>query len=56
MVKASKPAKNDRIRREHSGRLFVGLMRTSPLRDIPIEPAAVRAPVREVRLEEDDPK
>jgi len=54
MVKASKPAKNDRIRREHSGRLFAELRRTSPLRDIPI--AAVRAPVREVRLEEDDPK
>jgi hypothetical protein len=53
MVKAQKPLKNaEKPTSEPSGRLLIELMRTSPLRDIPIEPAAVRAPVRDVQLED----
>jgi hypothetical protein len=56
MFKSDKPTKrSDNTAGKRSGRLFVELMRTSPLRDILIESPAVRAPVREVRLEEGEP-
>lgn len=39
-----------RLRGDRSGQLLVDLLRDSPLRDVPIEPAAVRSPVRDVKL------
>jgi prevent-host-death family protein len=39
-----------RLRGDRSGRLLVDLMRNSPLRDLDIESAAVRSPVRDVKL------
>jgi acyl dehydratase len=51
------PIKRDNMKDTRSGRALVELLRDSPLRDIPIEPAAVRAPVRDVvSLEEGEPK
>jgi prevent-host-death family protein len=39
-----------RLRGDRSGQLLVDLLRDSPLGDVPIEPAAVRSPVRDVKL------
>jgi prevent-host-death family protein len=39
-----------RLRGDRSGQLLVDLMRNSPLRDLDIESAAVRSPVRDVKL------
>jgi prevent-host-death family protein len=39
-----------RLTGERSGQLLVDLLRESPLRDVTIEPARVRSPVRDVKL------
>src|SRR5262249_44265060 len=39
-----------RLKGDRSGSMLVELMRSSPLRDIDIEPAGVRSPVRDVKL------
>jgi len=39
-----------RLRGDRSGQLLVDLLRESPLRAVTIEPAAVRSPVRGVKL------
>jgi prevent-host-death family protein len=39
-----------RLKGDRSGQLLVDLLRDSPLRGVPIEPAAVRSPVRDVEL------
>jgi prevent-host-death family protein len=39
-----------RLKGDRSGKLLVELLRDSPLRDVRIEPAAVRSPVRGVKL------
>jgi prevent-host-death family protein len=39
-----------RLRGDRSGQLLVDLLRDSPLCDVPIEPAGVRSPVRDVKL------
>jgi prevent-host-death family protein len=39
-----------RLKGDRSGQLLVELLRDSPLRNVTIEPARVRSPVRDVRL------
>jgi hypothetical protein len=39
-----------RLTGDRSGQLLVDLLRDSPLCDVPIEPAGVRSPVRDVKL------
>jgi prevent-host-death family protein len=39
-----------RLKGDRSGQLLVDLMRDSPLRDVAIEPAAIRSPVPGVEL------
>jgi len=39
-----------RLKGDRSGRLLVELLRNSPLRDVAIESAGVRSPVRDVKL------
>lgn len=39
-----------RLKGDRSGQLLVDLLRDSPLRDVPIEPAGIRSPVRDVEL------
>ncbi|MGH7555537.1 MAG: type II toxin-antitoxin system Phd/YefM family antitoxin [Longimicrobiales bacterium] len=39
-----------RLKGDRSGQLLVDLLRSSPLRDVPIEPASVRSPIRDVEL------
>jgi hypothetical protein len=39
-----------RLKGDRSGRLLVDLLRDSPLRDVAIEPAGVRSPIRDVKL------
>jgi prevent-host-death family protein len=39
-----------RLRGDRPGQLLVDLLRDSPLSGVPIEPAAVRSPVRDVEL------
>jgi hypothetical protein len=46
----AKEREHPRPEDERSGRLLVDLMRDSPLRDVPIEPGAIRMPVRGVKL------
>src|SRR5262245_12528999 len=39
-----------RLKGDRSGQLLVDLLRDSPLRDVTIEPARIRSPVRDVKL------
>jgi prevent-host-death family protein len=39
-----------RLKGDRSGQLLVDLLRDSPLRDVPIEPASVHSPIRDVEL------
>ena len=39
-----------RLKGDRSGQLLVDLLRSSPLRDVVIEPRGVRSPVRAVKL------
>jgi hypothetical protein len=56
MINREPPAGNkekaDRRKRERSGRALIEIMRDTRLRDLVIEPAFVRAPVRDIDLQE----